>query len=74
MLGIPVRLGRTPGAIRTPPATRGKDTAEVLAGYGLPADEISRLADEAAIFQAGPEPDGTEPEGSAPDRTAAGKE
>lgn len=52
MLGIPIRLDRTPGSVRVPPAPRGQDTAAVLREYGWPADEIERLIGQSAVFQA----------------------
>lgn len=52
MLGIPIKLARTPGAVRTPPATRGKDTIAVLRRYGLSAAEIDRLIKRSVIYQA----------------------
>jgi crotonobetainyl-CoA:carnitine CoA-transferase CaiB-like acyl-CoA transferase len=56
MLGIPVRLGRTPGSVRTPPATRGRDTVQVLTEWGWSADEIGRLLGESAVYAAAPPP------------------
>jgi crotonobetainyl-CoA:carnitine CoA-transferase CaiB-like acyl-CoA transferase len=54
MLGIPVRLARTPGSVRTPPATRGRDTVQVLAECGWPADEIERMLGRSAVYAAPP--------------------
>ncbi len=34
-VGLPVKLGRTPGSVRTPPRAPGADTVEVLGGLGL---------------------------------------
>jgi crotonobetainyl-CoA:carnitine CoA-transferase CaiB-like acyl-CoA transferase len=59
MLGIPVKLGRTPGSVRTPPATRGEDTAAVLAEQGWPESEIDRLIGQSAVYQADRGEDGT---------------
>ncbi len=42
-VGIPLRLSRTPGSIRTPPPTLGQDTDAVLAGLGYTADEVRAL-------------------------------
>jgi crotonobetainyl-CoA:carnitine CoA-transferase CaiB-like acyl-CoA transferase len=45
VLGIPVKLSDTPGAIRSPPPRLGEHTASVLGNMlNVPADEISRLA------------------------------
>jgi crotonobetainyl-CoA:carnitine CoA-transferase CaiB-like acyl-CoA transferase len=52
MLGIPVKLTRTPGSVRTPPATRGQDTVRVLAECGWSASEIDRMLAESAVYQA----------------------
>jgi crotonobetainyl-CoA:carnitine CoA-transferase CaiB-like acyl-CoA transferase len=52
MLGVPIKLGRTPGSVRVPPATRGQDTAVVLREYGWPAQEIDRLIRQSAVYQA----------------------
>src|SRR5215471_15712758 len=44
MVGVPVRLSETPGAVRTPSPTLGEHTEEVLRGLlELPADEIATL-------------------------------
>ncbi|HEX2175647.1 MAG TPA: CoA transferase [Nocardioidaceae bacterium] len=37
-VGIPVKLGRTPGSVRTPPHEPGADTADILRGLGLPEE------------------------------------
>jgi len=56
MLGIPVKLTRTPGSVRTPPADRGRDTVQVLTEWGWSADEIARLAGQSAVYVAAPSP------------------
>lgn len=43
VLGIPVKLGRTPGSVRTPPAPPGHDTREVLRELGLTDAQIDDL-------------------------------
>jgi crotonobetainyl-CoA:carnitine CoA-transferase CaiB-like acyl-CoA transferase len=55
-LGIPVKLGRTPGSVRTPPGSRGRDTVAVLTEFGWAAGEIARLLGESAVCQAGWQP------------------
>lgn len=40
-VGIPVKLGRTPGSVRTPPRAAGADTIEVLRGRGFSEEQIS---------------------------------
>lgn len=49
VLGIPVKLSRTPGTIRTPPEPHGTDTVAVLLELGLTADEIATLEREGAV-------------------------
>ena len=49
MLGIPIRLGRTPGSVRTPPRALGADSHTVLAGLGLSDDEIAGLVDRRVV-------------------------
>jgi crotonobetainyl-CoA:carnitine CoA-transferase CaiB-like acyl-CoA transferase len=43
LLGIPVKLRRTPGAMTTPPKQLGADTRTALAGLGIPAQRIEQL-------------------------------
>lgn len=43
MLGVPVRLSRTPGRVRTPPRAQGADTRAVLASAGLTSAQIEDL-------------------------------
>ncbi|AKU21336.1 CaiB/BaiF CoA-transferase family protein [Massilia sp. NR 4-1] len=55
MPGIVPKLSDTPGAVRWQGPTLGQHTAEVLAGLGLDAAAIQRLADEGAV-QLGSQP------------------
>ncbi|MDA3647523.1 CoA transferase [Saccharopolyspora indica] len=41
--GIPVKLGRTPGNVRTAPREQGADTRRILASLGYPEEEITAL-------------------------------
>ena len=50
VLGIPVKLSHTPGAVRTPPPQLGEHTASVLAtDLGIAQAEITRLAQDGVI-------------------------
>jgi alpha-methylacyl-CoA racemase len=51
-LGIPVKLGRTPGKVEEPAPALGEHTIEVLKEVGYPDDEIEALLAEGAV--AGP--------------------
>ena len=48
-LGVPVKLGGTPGAVRTPPPVLGEHTGKVLAELGYPDAEVARLRSTGAI-------------------------
>ena len=48
-LGVPVKLGETPGAVRTPPPVLGQHTRDVLAELGFADSEIGRLQEAGAI-------------------------
>ncbi|MEO7116121.1 MAG: CoA transferase [Caldimonas sp.] len=48
-LGVPVKLGTTPGAVRLPAPTFGQHTREVLREHGFADAEIDALAAEKAI-------------------------
>lgn len=48
-LGVPVKLSRTPGAVRTPPAAFGENTLEVLRRLGYTENEITILAEKDVI-------------------------
>jgi formyl-CoA transferase/CoA:oxalate CoA-transferase len=50
MLGVPIKLSSTPGAVRTPPPTLGEHTEAILReDLGLEAAEIARLRREGAV-------------------------
>ena len=51
-LGVPVKLGRTPGGVQGPGPVLGEHTDEVLEGLGYPAGEIDALKESGAV--AGP--------------------
>jgi len=48
-LGVPVKLGDTPGAVRTPPVDFGASTADVLRRLGYSADQIRSLSEKGVI-------------------------
>ena len=48
-LGVPVKLGGTPGAVRTPPPTLGQHTAAILGELGIGDAEAARLRAAGAI-------------------------
>ena len=48
-LGVPVKLGGTPGAVRTPPPTLGQHTAAILGELGIGNAEAARLRAAGAI-------------------------
>lgn len=53
VVGVPVRLSATPGAVRTPAPRLGEHTAEVLRGVlGLGEDEVARLIRGRVVQQA----------------------
>ena len=49
-VGIPVKLGRTPGAVAAAPAQNGADTVSVLNEAGYDASEVQDLLDCGAAF------------------------
>ena len=48
-LGVPIKLGATPGSIRRPAPTYGQHTREVLAEAGFAVAEIDALVAEGAV-------------------------
>ena len=42
-IGVPVKLSRTPGSVRTPPESFGRSTAEILTELGYSRDDIERF-------------------------------
>ena len=48
-LGLPIKLGRTPGGVRRPAPTYGQHTREVLRSHGFDDPEIDALARDGAI-------------------------
>ena len=48
-LGVPIKLGDTPGAVRTPPPTLGQHTDRILGELGIGDTEIARLRAGGAI-------------------------
>ncbi len=50
LLGLPIKLGRTPGdPTRAPGPALGEHTDEVLAAAGFDAAEIARLHEQGAV-------------------------
>lgn len=48
-IGIPVKMGRTPGHVRYPPPRFGADSRAILAEAGYGQDEIERLIAEGVV-------------------------
>ena len=48
-LGVPVKLGETPGAVRTPPPVLGEHTAAILGELGYSDTDVARLRNDGAV-------------------------
>ena len=48
-LGVPIKLGDTPGAVRTPPPVLGQHTGAILGELGIADDEVAHLRADGAI-------------------------
>jgi formyl-CoA transferase len=53
--GNPIKLSRTPPAVRTAPPVFGEDTREVLGGLGYTQSEIDELIAAGIVFSAAAE-------------------
>jgi len=61
VLGVPIKLSDTPGAIRSPPPRLGEHTAAVLGeALGLSPDTVNRLHRDGAVAVAEPAASGTQ--------------
>lgn len=49
LLGIPVTLSRTPGAVRTPTPEKGEHSEEILSELGVTPEEIRHLRKEGVV-------------------------
>ena len=49
VVGVPVRFGTTPGAIRTGPPAVGQHTDEVLGGLGYSGDQLRAWHQEGVV-------------------------
>ena len=54
--GIPIKMGRTPGAVRSTPPHYGSATRDVLAGLGYDRREVDELIAEGVAFTERAEP------------------
>jgi crotonobetainyl-CoA:carnitine CoA-transferase CaiB-like acyl-CoA transferase len=58
-LGMPVKLSRTPGRVRSGGPALGEHTEEVLRDAGYGSQEIAQLLASGAVAAMGPAPDGS---------------
>jgi formyl-CoA transferase/CoA:oxalate CoA-transferase len=49
IVGVPVRLSKTPGAVRTFPPKLGENTEEILLSLGYKSSEIVALKNNKAV-------------------------
>lgn len=49
VLGVPIKLSDTPGAVRTPPVRFGENTASILREIGYTKEEIDDLSEKGVI-------------------------
>lgn len=49
VLGLPVTLSRTPGAVRSPTAEKGEHSDQILRELGISQEEIQQLHDEGVV-------------------------
>ena len=52
MLGIPIKLSVTPGAVSTPSPAFGAHTSTILAELGYAAEEVQDFAEQGIIYVA----------------------
>jgi crotonobetainyl-CoA:carnitine CoA-transferase CaiB-like acyl-CoA transferase len=50
-LGIPIKLGRTPGSVRTAPRALGEDSREICRNAGLDEHEIDDLVARKVVLE-----------------------
>ena len=48
-LGVPIKLGDTPGAVRTPPPLLGEHTEAILKELGKSIEEVEALKQSGAV-------------------------
>ncbi|MEV5384447.1 CoA transferase [Streptomyces sp. NPDC052721] len=49
LLGVPVKLARTPGAVKTPPRALGADTRRVLTDLGITSKRVEKLVRDGVV-------------------------